>query len=74
MWQDANGLVWFGRFESDNMIATSQDGGASWTSHSLGSCHLVPTYSAAKDVLAVLEYEDARRQRRVRVPRQARLG
>lgn len=63
LWRDANGLVWFGSFEDDNMIATSQDGGASWTSHSLGGGHMLPTYSGAKDVLAVLEYEDANRMR-----------
>jgi hypothetical protein len=59
VWRDANGLVWFGFFQDTNMIATSTDGGASWTSHDLGSGHMLPTYSGAKDVLAVLEYQDA---------------
>jgi hypothetical protein len=63
LWRDANGLVWFGFFENDNMIAISKDGGASWASHSLGSGHMLPTYSGAKDVIAVLEYEDADRIR-----------
>ncbi len=63
VWRDANGLVWFGFFEDNNIIATSTDGGASWTSHSLGSGRMLPTYSGAKDVLAVLEYEDANRAR-----------
>lgn len=63
LWRDANGLVWFGSFEDNNVIATSKDGGASWASHDLGSGRMVPTHSGAKDVLAVLEYEDANRER-----------
>lgn len=62
VWRDANGLVWFGWFEGDHVIATSQDGGASWdNTHSFGGGYLVPTYSGAEDVMAVLEYEDANR-------------
>ena len=63
VWRDANGLVWFGHFEDHNTIATSKDGGATWTSHSFASGFFVPAYSGAKDVLAVLEYEDVNRQR-----------
>ena len=63
VWRDANGLVWFGSFEDNNMVATSRDGGASWTTHRLGSGHMLPTYSGAKDVLAVLGYEDVNRSR-----------
>jgi hypothetical protein len=63
LWRDANGLVWFGNFEDHNTIATSNDGGATWTSHSFGSGYFVPAYSGANDVLAVLEYEDVNRQR-----------
>lgn len=62
LWNDANGLVWFGDFEDHYTIATSSDGGSTWTSHDLVGEHLVPTYSAAKGVLAVLEYEDANRE------------
>ncbi len=50
-------------FEDHNTIATSKDGGATWTSHSFGNGHFVPAYSGAMDVLAVLEYEDVNRQR-----------
>jgi hypothetical protein len=59
VWRDANGLMWFGRSDDDNVVAKSNDGGASWTSHSLGTGHMEPVYSGAPDVMAVLEYETA---------------
>lgn len=60
VWRDANGLMWFGHSDDDNVVARSNDGGASWTSHSLGAGNMAPVYSGAPDVMTVLEYETAK--------------
>jgi hypothetical protein len=51
--------MWFGHSDDDNVVAESNDGGASWSSHSFGAGHMAPVYSGAPDVMAVLEYETA---------------